>query len=389
MGLPQNERDPSGVDGPTLMVGARTLNMPSRLENSQKGNNFGALRLLLTILVIVSHSPQVIDGNPSREIMIRTFGTISLGSAAVDAFFIISGYLITKSFVESPSVVVYLAKRVFRIIPAFLVSFWICALVVAPLVGAANPLHSLATMKQLLFLAARLLPPEVPGAFPGMSHPDLNVSMWTIAYEFRCYAVAAILGLFGLYSRKYRPIVAAATLVFLLMNTIGVPEHLTTIGESLTGSFYQDVRFSTTFGAGACVFLFRDAIRFTHRGAFVSAVALVTLLFSHRFAEAGLVVFGSYLIFWFVFEVRLEGLQNVGRHVDLSYGIYLYAWTVQSVIVWHDRTIDPWVLSLVSCLLAAAIASVSWVLIERPALRFVRNWRGIPERVPAVLSAGA
>ena len=75
-----------------------------------RNNNFGFLRLLFAILVIVSHSPEAIDGNRSREILTNIFGTISFGEFAVDGFFMISGYLIYKSYQNSTSFKNYIFK---------------------------------------------------------------------------------------------------------------------------------------------------------------------------------------------------------------------------------------------------------------------------------------
>ena len=89
--------------------------------NKERKNNFGFLRLLFATMVVVSHSPELLDGNRSREILTRLFGTMSFGEVGVHGFFIISGYLITKSFVESRSTGSYLTKRFLRIFPGYLV----------------------------------------------------------------------------------------------------------------------------------------------------------------------------------------------------------------------------------------------------------------------------
>ena len=54
----------------------------------QRSNNFGFLRLLFATLVIVAHSPEIIDGNRSRELLTRAFGTVSFGIIAVDRSFL-------------------------------------------------------------------------------------------------------------------------------------------------------------------------------------------------------------------------------------------------------------------------------------------------------------
>src|ERR1700760_4196820 len=101
-------------------------------------NNFGFFRLLVATLVIVSHSAEIIDANRSRELLTSFGGKLTFGEIAVDGFFIISGYLILKSFQQSASTFSYLMKRVRRIYPGFLVAWLACIFIVAP-IGGINP----------------------------------------------------------------------------------------------------------------------------------------------------------------------------------------------------------------------------------------------------------
>ena len=112
------------------------MNLP--IEVRDRANNFGALRLLFAALVIVSHSPELVDGNRSREVLTRVFGTMSFGEVAVDGFFLVSGYLISMSFARSRTTLSYLEKRVGRIVPGYLVAFSICSFVIAPLLEATS-----------------------------------------------------------------------------------------------------------------------------------------------------------------------------------------------------------------------------------------------------------
>ena len=185
-------------------------------------NNFGLLRLLFASLVVISHSPELVDGNRSREILTRTFGTMSFGEIAVDGFFIISGYLITKSFVETGSVKCFFYKRFMRIFPGYALCFSICYFLLAPLVGADRAALSLIEIKRVVHDIVLLLQPDVPGAFHGLHYPFLNGSMWTINWEFRCYVAVAFLGLLGLYRPSYRPVLSIGVAVFLLLDALSI-----------------------------------------------------------------------------------------------------------------------------------------------------------------------
>jgi peptidoglycan/LPS O-acetylase OafA/YrhL len=83
-------------------------------QPSRHHNNCNLVRLIFAGLVVVSHSPVLADGNDLREPLLRLFGRMSFGDVSVDGFFLVSGYLITKSFARQPGVFGYLMKRVAR-----------------------------------------------------------------------------------------------------------------------------------------------------------------------------------------------------------------------------------------------------------------------------------
>src|ERR1700722_3201395 len=220
-------------------------------EPDTRDNNLGFLRLVFAILVIFSHSSELVDGNRDHELLTRLFGTISAGDLAVDGFFLISGYLITQSFLNSRSPANYLSKRVLRIYPGFLVAYLIC-IIIAPLVGGA--LHPAA-----IFKAFALKAPQVEGVFPGTNVPVLNQPMWTIAYEFRCYLLVPALGFIGFYSR--RRILAACTLLLIMVAALRpdltwVPHKV----EILIGGPEHAIRFTALFACGTMFYLYRDRI---------------------------------------------------------------------------------------------------------------------------------
>lgn len=107
-------------------------------RSADHDNGFGLMRLVFATLVLVSHGPELLDGNRGREILTQVFGGLSFGEFAVDGFFVISGALITASWMNAASARDYLWRRITRIYPGFLAAIAAIAvsvLVVAPLGG--------------------------------------------------------------------------------------------------------------------------------------------------------------------------------------------------------------------------------------------------------------
>jgi len=352
---------------------------PNPTTTERPANAIGALRLLFASLVIVSHSSEMLDGGLAREPLYRLVHTLSLGGLAVDAFFLISGYLITASFVSSASVGSYCLKRVLRIYPAFVICSLLCVLVVAPLAGAHFGGLGPGGWARLAYRLAMLKSPEVAGAFSGLPHPALNGSAWTISYEFRCYILAALFGLAGVYARpKLFAVLAAAVLAAgVVLGWHGaaatpVPGWV----EAVFGDPRQDARLLGAFMTGACFWLWRRALPLKGLYAAIAAAALCGLAFSPHLAEPAFVLLGGYVLFWISFKVRWKPLLTINARNDISYGTYLYAWPIGALLIWNWRTISALDLTLLTLAGALAAGAVSWFLVERPALD--RKPRGHP-----------
>jgi peptidoglycan/LPS O-acetylase OafA/YrhL len=293
----------------------------------------------------------------------RIFGTLTFGELGVDGFFLISGYLVTKSFQESRSVGEYVLKRVLRIYPGYVVAYLLCVLALGPFVGGQIAALS---GKTLVVHIATLRTPEMPGVFPGTPFPFLNASMWSIAYEFRCYLLVLAAGLFGLLSKRF-------ILVFLVVGSLALARRniwgwFPSLAVDYLGDPSTSVFSTGVFGCGALFYLYRDRIRYDWRLAMFAACGLIALMFLPRLAGAALTILGGYLLFWFAFNVRSTRLASVGHNVDISYGVYLYAWPVQNLLIWLYTGISPWLVFIETTAVASILAFGSWRLVEKPFL---------------------
>jgi peptidoglycan/LPS O-acetylase OafA/YrhL len=80
-------------------------------------------------------------------------------------------------------------------------------------------------------------------------------------------------------------------------------------------------------------------------------------------------VFGCYLALWLARNPRLPVIP-AARFGDLSYGLYIYGWPMEEAVMWlSGGRAAWWQVFLFAMPAAAALAFLSWHLVERPALR--------------------
>ncbi|MGI4790764.1 MAG: acyltransferase family protein [Janthinobacterium lividum] len=327
-------------------------------------NNFDVLRFCLATLVIYSHSFALLFNGTlaAYDPLLRwTHGQAAFGGIAVDSFFLISGFLITQSRQQSKSAADYAGKRIRRILPALIGILIVTVFIFGPL-ATELPLRSYflshSTWAYFGFLGTVSLheSDRLPGVFAHNPLPwRVNGSLWTIRCETIGYILVGMMG----SRRVFRHPVSVLMMSAAALGMQCMMGH---------GEFSDSLRVLVFFLWGLAFALYRDFIPYT-RSLLLSSLAVLLLSELTGALSYTLPVLGGYALFYFAFCSRL-GLQNFAKYGDFSYGLYLYAFPVQQMLVsqfpgrWNIMT-----LTLASLIIAGGCAILSWHLVEKRWLR--------------------
>lgn len=338
-------------------------------------NNIDFLRFFLAVVVIFSHSYPLLWGSNDREpLSLATGGQRTGGELAVDGFFILSGFLIARSWVSSRGLGDYLRRRALRIYPGFLAAISFSGLIAAPLLrdGAAAYWGAF-SWRDFLLRGINL------EFYTPSSGPPANGSLWSIRYEFMCYLAVAALGLCGLMSR--RGLVALGWLLCEGLYACQIYFHLEMYGSRLSWLYCFPglwPRLMSDFLAGVLFYCYRDRIVLSWPSLLGAATGLFTLgvaVPSLRPLPLAVPVLGAYVLF-FAAYFPAGRLRHFASRGDLSYGLYLYAFPLQQLLIRAFRPLlHPLTLSPLALGVTALFAALSWRFVESPFLRLKRSTR--------------
>jgi peptidoglycan/LPS O-acetylase OafA/YrhL len=377
---PARPQPPAVRTGDRTAGRGRTGTLTTRFD--PRNNSVNALRLGLAGLVLFSHTIKLQSGEDPLANL--TGGDVDLGTLAVDGFFALSGFLIVRSYLASPSVWRYLWRRCLRILPGFWVCLLVTAFVLLPLAQliqfgtlARFPLTGDLSATSYVYDNALLLIRqfEVRGLLDG---EVVNGSLHTLFYEFMCYLGVAVLGVVGVLRRRRSVVLVLAGLLW------GVAAFEVVTNGALTADHVGRqlfLRFGLMFLAGAVAQLWAHRLILGRVGG-VAAAALLAL------GLAGAALVGqeprSTLVYLLVappavaYLVLLIGASpraaRIGSRRDLSYGLYVYAWPVQVLLLLVGAALWPLPVYLAASLaLALGLAWLSWTFVEAPALA-LKSW---------------
>jgi peptidoglycan/LPS O-acetylase OafA/YrhL len=158
---------------------------------------------------------------------------------------------------------------------------------------------------------------------------------------------------------RSRPLAIAAVDLILLAGYTGL---LLRYGDIMV---VQVLTLLVYFAFGASAYLVRDRIPMSLSFAALAAVALLATLTTRVFVPVAIPCI-AYLTLFTAMRLPLRGFD---RRLDLSYGLYIYAFPVQQLLALYGvgaLGFAPYFLSALA--IAGALAAASWFAIEKPSL---------------------
>jgi peptidoglycan/LPS O-acetylase OafA/YrhL len=350
--------------------------MPKYLTDVSAGgreNNIGLIRFVLAALVVFAHS-YIARSNQIDPLELVTHRQLNSGILAVDCFFILSGYLITASWYSSSCPCDYLKRRILRIYPGFLAAILFSASIAAPLL-CNSPYWANFPWRHFIVDGLNLKYNTELITIHGRDWP-VNGSLWTIRYEFLCYATVMFLGMTGILKRRI--LVLLAWLTWNSIYMVQAYYHVRIPGNSyswLVGDPGVLPRVFSNFLAGCTFYCYRDRIPLARPLLLVALFALFAtgIMLPQLRALVVIVPLCCAYILLFLAYVPRPVLHR--DQADLSYGLYLYAFPVQLVLAKTIPWLTPLTLFPLAMLVTLPLAVVSWHYIERPCLQLKRPSR--------------
>jgi peptidoglycan/LPS O-acetylase OafA/YrhL len=369
---------PTGRGAPIKAVDGTSLGDTYR----SRANSLNFLRLVLAFAVLLSHSVSL-----DRQRDWASVHSTQLGSIAVFGFFAISGFLIAGS-AERNGTGRFLWQRFLRVFPGYLICLGVTAIFfgLAGWLTLDHPCRSLdcyvhARPSPLGYVThnwtLRIGQASIAGTPTGSPIPLVwNGSIWTLMYEFLCYLVLMAAAVAGLLQRRMLVLIGTVA-VFATIVWITVDPALRVQFDLFHHWFVMNMlKFLVVFLVGALVYLYRSRLPDSGWLAAASALLYFGSLWLPNWGPGPDLAFtwsglGSpflvYPVLWLGIHLPFA---RVGARNDYSYGVYIYAFPVQQLLVMWGALRLGFVPYLLLCvLMTAPFAAGSWWLVERHALR--------------------
>lgn len=339
---------------------AATQATPARLRL----NNVAHLRLLFAASVVLSHAAALTGDDRYYQLRV-----LLNSEAAVQGFFILSGFLVCGSYTRLGSVREFYRRRLARIYPAYafaILLFLVLALSQAVATGAAIVWGDVPPYLAANLLTLNFLKPGVGGVFANNYVHEFNGALWSIKVELMFYASLPLIMWLG--RRTSLLFVSAAMIV---AGTLWWP-----MVSGLFAEFGREAPLSLKFQLpgqllyfGLGLGLFGTSIGTISRAALI-AMTLFALALALAFDGMTEALHIAALVLLIGVGTALPQAGEPFGGNDISYSIYLSHFPIIQMLMAAGAGALPFPVYIATvAVLVIVYGLASWQFIERPALR--------------------
>ena len=331
-------------------------------------NCFDFLRFFFAANILLAHLCEL-----SQSKSLAFLANFSNASVAVQGFFIISGFLVAKSYTNTSSLKAYFIKRAKRILPAYIVVLLFSAITLSYFSGFSfsDYFTDIDVYTYLGWNAVFLnfIHPCLPGLFENNLMCAVNGALWTLKVEEGFYIVLPFI--FYTIHKSKKPFLILGSLYFLSLLYWFVMDfyfNQPLLAKQLPG-------YMAYFATGILLFLnFDFVLRNKEKLFFLSLLLFIISGFScfqidifYPAALGLLIIIAAY---------SLPFLNNFGKYGDFTYGLYIYHFPIIQLFRQFDlfEKYNPILMAIAVILMTLFFAVLSWFAVEKRFLdRYKKN----------------
>ena len=347
-----------------------------------KDNNFNLIRIISAMAVLVTHSFALAIGSGNAEPFQDTLG-MTMGSIAVDVFFVTSGFLVTASLFSRQSAIEFFWARFLRIFPALIVMLLLTVFGIGILftsLPAASYLGSSETYIYLLKCSTLIggVAYNLPGVFGENPYKNaVNGSLWTMPNELRMYVILASVWILLRAAKSIR----VKVFELAILSSTAIAAVLVVFFHFFQPSEIIFIKLFFMFFSGSSYYVLRNRINLslTPFLLFTAAIIISASINKDAFfiAYSGTI---AYVLFYLAY-VPSGAIRTYNKIGDYSYGLYIYAFPVQQSIAALVPGISVFAMTISSAAATLFLAVLSWHILEKRVLglkgRYVGHTRKI------------
>jgi peptidoglycan/LPS O-acetylase OafA/YrhL len=342
--------------------------------NIEDKNCFDFLRVIFCLIIILSHLYEL---SQCEKLKFLSF-FFNIGIFGLQAFFIISGFLVAKSYQRTSTLKKYFIKRAKRLFPAyiFLLLVTVVGLSFFTKYNLVDYFTNTEVYKYLAWNAIFLnfMHPCLPGIFENNLLCAVNGSLWTLKVEESFYIFLPFI--FYLIQKTKKAATIIILIYFLSLLYWYVMDDL--FNQPLLAK--QMPGYLSFFAVGIFLNLNLKWVLKFKKILFFGA--MISLLLTYFFYFQINVLFPAALgLLIIIVAYSFPFFNNFGKHGDFTYGLYIYHFPIIQLFSQYDlfNRYNAVAMGTVVIIITFLFAAFSWFFIERGFLdRYKKRTKLIP-----------